>query len=320
MTARVVSFGELLIDFVSVERGVSVGEASGFTKAPGGAPANVAVGLAKLGIPTAFMGQIGDDFFGIHLKGVLESYGVDTSALRLTDEANTALAFVSVDKDGDRSFVFYRKPSADMLMTESDLDLNMLANAEVFHFGSITLIDDPIRSTTLAALRHAQQGGAIISYDQNLREPLWPSLDAARAGMKLGLDYANIVKVSEEELAFLTGTEDIATGVRELWLDVTQLVLVTKGEFGSAAFTQNNSWDAPSFHIQVEDTIGAGDGFVAGLLSGLLAMGEGWREADMGPILQRANAVGALTASRQGGIPGLPTSAMLDAFLANHAK
>jgi fructokinase len=320
MTARVVCFGEMVIDFVSVERGVSVGQASGFSKAPGGAPANVAVGLAKLGIPTAFMSQLGDDPFGHYLAGVLKDHAVDISALRFTDRANTTLAFVSVEKSGERSFTFYRKPSADMLMTEADLGLPMLAAAHVFHFGSITLIDDPIHSTTLAAVKHAQQNGALISYDPNLREHLWPNLDTAREGMKIGLDFADIVKVSEEELHFLTGETDIASGVQQLWRDVTQLILVTKGEFGSAAYTRDHSWEVPGFRVAVEDTIGAGDGFVAGMLSGLLAMGDSWQGADFSQLLRRANAVGALTASRQGGIPALPTASELDSFLAKHAK
>jgi sugar/nucleoside kinase (ribokinase family) len=138
--------------------------------------------------------------------------------------------------------------------------------------------------------------------------------------MKIGLDFADIVKVSEEELHFLTGETDIASGVQQLWRDVTQLILVTKGEFGSAAYTRDHSWEVPGFRVAVEDTIGAGDGFVAGMLSGLLAMGDSWQGADFSQLLRRANAVGALTASRQGGIPALPTASELDSFLAKHAK
>lgn len=313
-----ICFGELLIDFVSLDRGVSVGQASGFTKAAGGAPANVAVGLAKLGVHTAFMGQVGDDFFGHALAEVVASTGVDISALRYSQSAMTALAFVAVDDRGERSFVFYRKPSADMLMTPDDLDHTMLSQTKLFHYGSITLIDDPVKTTTLKAIELAQAGGALISYDPNLRAPLWPDLEAAKAGMQLGFAYANVVKMSEEELIFLTGESDLAQGVKNLWTDNTQLVVITKGEHGSEAFTNTNHWIVEGFQVAVEDTIGAGDGFVAGLLSGLMSIGSDWAKADLRPILRRANAVGALTATKQGGIPALPTEAEVTTFLASH--
>jgi len=310
-----VSFGELLIDFVATERGVAVGDASGFIKAPGGAPANVAVGLAKLGIPSAFMGQVGDDFFGHHLADVLAGQGVDVSALRFSAQAMTMLAFVAVAADGERSFVFYRKPSADMLMTAADVDKALLARCDLFHFGSITLIDEPARSATLAAVRHAKAKGALISYDPNLREPLWSSPEAARQGILTGLEYADIVKVSEEELAFLTETNDLQVAAQKLWGTSLRLLVVTRGAGGCWAKTAHNTWDVHGFKISVEDTIGAGDGFVAGLLSAVLEMGADWDQQDLLPALQRANAVGALTATRQGAIPALPTLPEANAFL-----
>lgn len=318
-TVRVVSFGELLIDFVALERGVYVGNASGFAKKPGGAPANVAVGLAKLGIPTALMGQIGDDFFGEFLANTVAETGVDIRALRRTDKAMTALAFVAVEPNGERSFVFYRKPSADMLMTEADLDMNMLASTDIFHYGSITLIDDPVKSTNLAAIEHAKAHGALISYDPNLRPPLWPSLGDAKTGMLLGLRYANIVKISEEELEFLSGTSDIATGVRKIWQPDLKLMVVTKGEGGCHAFSDAQDWQVAGFNVTVEDTIGAGDGFVAGLLAGISDAGDDWLTLDPTPILKQANAVGAIATSRAGGIPSLPTRDELDTFLKNNA-
>lgn len=315
MYPQAVCLGELLIDFVSTQRDVNVGDAPGFVKAPGGAPANVAVGLAKLGIETAFMGQVGNDPFGHYLAGVLKNDKVDISALRFSEEALTPLAFVSIEASGERSFVFYRKPSADMLLREVDLDKHLLASTKLFHFGSITLIDNPVRETTLAAVRLAQEHGALISYDPNLREPLWPDLDVARTGLKLGFAFANVVKLSEEELDFLTDTRIIETGVRQLWTDNTKLMVVTRGAEGCEAFTESNHWVVPGYQVKVEDTIGAGDGFVAGLLSGILTLGEKWYEADLLPILKRANAVGALTTTKRGGIPALPTRVEVDEFL-----
>ena len=161
----VVCFGELLIDFVALESGVTVGEASGFQKAPGGAPANVAVAVSRLGYPSAFLGQVGDDPFGHHLADVLAADDVDVSGLKFSTEARTALAFVSLAAGGERSFSFYRNPSADMLMTPADVDLSVIDRASIFHFGSITLIDEPAKSATLAALQHALDQGLTISYD-----------------------------------------------------------------------------------------------------------------------------------------------------------
>ncbi len=320
MAVQVVTFGELLIDFVATERGVSVGQAPGFTKAPGGAPANVAVGLAKLGLASAFIGQVGADFFGAYLTDILREAGVDVSALRQTAAAMTPLAFVSVAPDGEREFVFYRKPSADMLMQPTDLDTDMLRRADIFHFGSISLIDEPLRSTTLAAIEVAQAGGARISYDPNWRPALWPDEATAREGMRLGARHANIIKVSEEELFFMAETTDTQTAIASLWTAQVDCLVITRGAQGSIAYTAP---DAPpvvhsGFRVDVADTIGAGDGFVAGLLSGILQNPRNWRTDMMTVILRRANAVGALTASRAGAIPALPTQAEVEQFLAQH--
>lgn len=316
MSPQVISFGELLIDFVAMERDTSVGDASGFIKKPGGAPANVAAGLAKLGIDTAFMSMMGDDFFGHYLAGVLGETGVDLSGLRYTDKAMTALAFVAVEANGERSFVFYRKPSADMMMTEADLDQDMLKSTQVFSYGSISLIAEPTKSTLLIAIKIAKDNGALICYDPNLREPLWDSLAAAKEGMLLGMQFADVVKVSEEELEILTDESDLHAGVKKLWQGDMKLIAVTKGAGGCSAFTRDREWHVPGFSITVEDTIGAGDGFVAGLISGILALGQDWLAQDLAPVLRRANAVGAITASRAGAIPALPTDEELKAFLA----
>ena len=196
----VLSFGELLIDFVALEMGVTVGDASGFVKAPGGAPANVAAAVARLGYQSAFMGQVGDDPFGRHLADVLAAESVDITGLTFSQEARTALAFVSNTADGDRSFMFYRHPSADMLMTPADLDSTVIDAYDVFHYGSITMINEPAKSALLLALDRAVSQAKFISYDPNLRLPLWQSAAAARAGMLSGLEYANLLKISDEEL------------------------------------------------------------------------------------------------------------------------
>jgi fructokinase len=308
----VVCFGELLIDFVALEAGVTVGEASGFVKAPGGAPANVAVAVARLGHSSAFLGQVGDDPFGHFLTGVLKADGVDTSGLTLSDKARTALAFVSLAEGGERSFVFYRHPSADMLMTPDDVNLSVIDRAKIFHFGSITLIGEPSRSATLAAVEYARSKNLRISYDPNLRLALWPDADAAREGMRSGLKYAHVVKVSDEEVEFMTGGHDVSN----LWLDQMEIIVVTHGAKGATIYTRGSNYYMPGFSVVPVDTTGAGDGFVAGLLVGLMDHGDSYRD-HISEILRFANAVGGLTTTKRGAIPALPTRAVVESFLQN---
>jgi fructokinase len=302
--------GELLIDFVALESGVSVGEASGFQKAPGGAPANVAVAVSRLGHEAAFLGQVGDDPFGHYLADVLSSEGVDIRSLRFSNEARTPLAFVSLTAEGERSFVFYRHPSADMLLRADEVPLEVLANRKIFHFGSITLIGDPVRTATIMTAQSAHSRGLLISYDPNLRLSLWSSADAARTRMMLGMNYAHFVKISDEELEFLTGGGD----VNPLWRAETQIIAVTHGSKGATLYTRKDKIDMPGFSVRTTDTTGAGDGFVAGMLVGIL---EYWGDhmAHLPEIARFANAVGALSTIQLGAIPSLPSRAAVDKFM-----
>lgn len=314
----VVSFGELLIDFVALESGVTVGEASGFVKAPGGAPANVAVAVARLGCESAFIGQVGDDPFGHFLAGVLRADGVDTTGLTHTSEAMTALAFVSLREDGERSFSFYRKPSADMLQTVDDVRFDVIDKAKIFHYGSITLIAEPAKSALLKAAEYAsQKEGMLVSYDPNLRLSLWESVEAAKAGMLAGMDYANLLKVSDEELEFLTGGNDVTP----LWRDKMQMILVTHGAAGSTLYTRDQSFTAPGYKVSPVDTTGAGDTFVAGILCGILDYedAEGGYLAHIDAILRFANAAAAMTTTVKGAIPGMPTREQVKAFINEQA-
>ncbi len=305
----VVSMGELLIDFVALESGVSVGDASGFQKAPGGAPANVAVAVARLGHDSAFLGQVGDDPFGHFLAEVLNAEGVDVRGLRFSPEARTALAFVSLGANGERSFSFYRNPSADMLYRPEDVALDVLDGAKIFHFGSITLIGEPSRSATLKAAQTAHERGLIVSYDPNLRLALWGDAEAARMGMLVGLDYATIVKVSDEELEFLTGGD-----LKPLWRKNIQIIVVTRGSNGATAYLPDGSEvSSAGYTVQAVDTTGAGDGFVAGLLVGILEHSEDYMQ-QLSKILCFANAVGAITTTQRGAIPALPTREQVDQF------
>ncbi len=304
----VVTLGELLIDFVATRSGVSLIEAPAFQKAAGGAPANVAVGLARLGVSSGFVGKVGDDDFGHFLAQTLSQNGVDTSALRFSDEARTMLAFVSLRADGERDFMFYRHPSADMLLRPDEIDRDYISAARVFHYGSISLISEPSRSATLTAVGVAQERGLLISYDPNLRLNLWPSAEAARWGMLTGWEFAQVAKVSAEELTFLSGEDDFDAGVDELWHDRLCLLVITEGRDGCCYATAEARGRVPGYAVQTIDTTGAGDGFVAGLLAGLLEHERAWESVPtLENVLRFANAVGALTTTRRGAIPALPT-------------
>ncbi|MYD11940.1 MAG: hypothetical protein F4X02_18075 [Chloroflexi bacterium] len=309
----VLSFGELLIDFVALETGVTVGDASGFVKAPGGAPANVAAAVARLGYSSAFMGQVGDDPFGRHLAAVLAAENVDVEGLMFSQSARTALAFVSNTADGDRSFMFYRHPSADMLMTPEDVKLSVIDACAAFHYGSITLIHEPAASALRKALDHAVAADKFISYDPNLRLPLWESATAGKAGMLSGLDYANLLKISDEELVFLTGGDDVAP----LWRERMELICVTRGPAGAVAHLKDGTTvERGGYPVKAADTTGAGDAFAAAMLVGILENRDNWR-AKLPEILDFANAVGAMTCLQKGAIPSLPTMEEARAFQVN---
>ena len=305
--AEAICLGELLIDFVPTITGTGLTDAPAFIKAPGGAPGNVAVGLARLGVPSAFMGKVGDDAFGHFLANTLAEAGVDVGPLRFSAEARTALAFVSLRADGEREFMFYRHPSADMLFTPREVDVEALNRAKLVHFGSISLISEPSRSATLYAVDTARAAGGLISYDPNLRLPLWPDANAAREGMLLGLQKAHIVKLSDDESEFLTGIGDLKAACRTLWHDQLKLMVVTRGRAGCVYFTPECSGEVASFTVEAVDATGAGDGFVAGLLHGLLTDPATFEdETRLRELCRFANAVGALATTERGAIPALP--------------
>ncbi|MBA3470060.1 MAG: fructokinase, partial [Herpetosiphonaceae bacterium] len=254
----VVAFGELLIDFVPTEAGLGVGGTALWERAPGGAPANVAVGLARLGVTAAFSGMVGDDPFGHYLADVLRDNAVDLRGLRFSAQARTALAFVALQPDGQRDFVFYRHPSADMLFGPADLDEALIAACSIFHCGSISVISEPNRAATYRALELARQHGRLISIDPNLRLPLWPSAEAARAGIRALLPHADVIKISEDEAQFLTGEADLARAARQLWHPSLKLLAITEGGAGCTYVTAAGLGRVAGFSVQTVDTTGAG--------------------------------------------------------------
>jgi fructokinase len=315
--ADVLCVGDLLIDFVPTVTGTGLIDAPAFHKAPGGAAANVAVGLARLGVSSAFMGMVGSDPFGTFLAETLREAGVDTLPLRFTAAARTALAFVSLRADGEREFLFYRHPSADMLFTPADVDRVAIDAAPVLHFDSISLASENPRAASLFAADRALAAGHLVSYDVNLRLPLWPDAAAAAAGIRAGLAKAQVVKLSDDELDFLTGRRDLEAVRELLWHESLRLVMVTRGAAGCTWLTPTARGNVASFPVTAVDTTGAGDGFMAGLLAGLLRDPQALAEpARLDGLCRFANAVGALTTQERGAIPALPTRAAVEAFLA----
>lgn len=305
----VVALGEVLIDFTPM--GLSQAGNELFERNPGGAPANVLAAVKRLGKKSAFIGMAGKDQFGVFLKNTLENSGIDVSGLRFSEEVNTTLAFVHLDSRGDRSFSFYRNPGADMMISEKDLDLELIKSAKVFHFGSISLTHEPARSATISAVTTAKASGAIISYDPNLRPPLWKSLEDAKEKMLMGLKYADILKISEEELEFITGIKDLEEGSLALHDMGVRVVLVTLGPKGCFYRYSGGTGRLHTYDTKVVDTTGAGDGFFGGVLFKLseLTLGEIDRlsKVEFEKIIDFGNAVGALATTKKGAIPAMPT-------------
>ncbi|KAL7605762.1 probable fructokinase-7 [Lactuca sativa] len=308
---QVVCFGELLIDFVPTVSGVSLAEAPGFKKAPGGAPANVAVCVSKLGGSAGFLGKVGDDEFGHMLANILKENNVDNTGMRFDKQARTALAFVTLRSDGEREFMFFRHPSADMLLTEAELDTDLIKKSTIFHYGSISLIEDPCKSAHLAAMKIAKKAGCILSYDPNLRLPLWPSPEAARKGIMSIWDEADVIKISEDEIVFLTGGDDPYDDkvvLTKLFHPNLKLLIVTEGPNGCRYYTKDFHGKVGGVKVKCVDTTGAGDAFVGGLLLNLAANTQLFKdEKKLRDALRFANVCGAITVTERGAIPSLPS-------------
>lgn len=319
----VVCFGEMLIDFVPTVGGVSLADAPAFKKAAGGAPANVAVCIAKLGGSAAFIGKVGEDEFGRMLADILKNNNVDNTGVRFDPSARTALAFVTLRADGEREFMFYRNPSADMLLHESELDINLVKKAAIFHFGSISLIEEPSKSTHVAAIEIAKKSGSLISYDPNLRLPLWPSKEAARKGIMSVWDRTDIIKISSEEISFLTQGDDPNDDnvvLTKLFHPNLLLLLVSEGKAGCRYYSKKFKGRVPGVKVKPVDTTGAGDAFMGAILFCLAAYSNLYEdEGKLREALFFANACGALTVTHNGAIPALPTKEAVQQIMAENS-
>ncbi len=312
----VAAFGELLIDLVPVRD--TAGQPA-FAPKPGGAPGNVAVGVARLGGRAAMLSKVGEEAFGLLLVDTLAGYGVATEGVVMSRTGNTSLAIVTVDADGDRDFMFYRTGCADTIYAPDEVAVDIVQEARVLHIGSLVLAEPIAASAQRYAVRLAREAGVVVSVDVNLRPSLWPDPEDMRRGALETVAAADILKISEEELAFLTGTADVAGGIAALWHDRLRAMAVTKGSAGAEIVTPAHRASVPGFTVRVVDTVGCGDAFMASLLTDLtdtdFDLGS---EAALARLARRACAAGAIAATGAGAMPSLPTAAARDAFLAGH--
>lgn len=307
MKYDVVALGELLIDFT--ENGFSEQGNPVFEANPGGAPCNVLAMLQKLGKKTAFIGKVGSEQFGIMLKQAIEREGIASDNLIMDSEINTTLAFVHTMADGDRDFSFYRKPGADMMLTASEVSTELIRNAEIFHFGTLSMTDEPVCSATVKAVETAKDNGVLLSFDPNLREALWKDLEEAKAKIRYGLSVADIVKLSEEELEFITGIKDVEHAAEVLRVEYPMtLLLVTMGKHGSCAFYKDIVVTADAYLQKgTIETTGAGDTFHASVLFHVLNTGlENFKEKELLSMLRFANAGASIITTRRGALAVMP--------------
>ena len=303
----VLALGELLIDFT--ENGTS-GQGNPLLEAnPGGAPCNVLAMLNKLGKKTAFIGKVGNEQFGKMLMEVVEESGTDVSGLRMDDEVHTTLAFVHTYPDGDREFSFYRNPGADMMLTKEEVDPALIKAARIFHFGTLSSTHAGVREATRYAISVAQENGLLISFDPNLREPLWDSLDQAKEEILYGMSRCDILKISDNEMEFMTGTTDYNKGVEMLreQFDIP-LICVTLGKEGSRAYYRDLIVEgAPFVREDTIETTGAGDTFEACTLNYILEHGlENLTEENLKEMLTFANAGASIITTRKGALKVMP--------------
>lgn len=312
--ADIVTLGELLIDLT--QNGTDELGNGTFTAYPGGAPANVAVAASRLGAEAGFIGKVGNDAFGRFLAETLRKEGVDVSGLSADKNVPTTMAIVSVDESGEREFSFYRDPGADTQLTEDEAIAALQDVPKILHVGSLSMTTSPSREACEAAVRFAKEHGAVISYDPNYREALWDSEERAVEMMKVLLPLADILKVSDEEMLMLTGTEDFEEGSGILSEYGISLVLVTLGSQGVFVRHGEHAETVPGFRVKVADTNGAGDTFLGAVLSKIVSRGgdllEGLDEDELREYVTYANKAASLTCSRHVAIPAMPRAEEMD--------
>ncbi|MCR5746301.1 MAG: carbohydrate kinase [Lachnospiraceae bacterium] len=310
----VVALGELLIDMT--QNGITQQDNALYEANPGGAPCNVLAMLKKLGHKVGFIGKVGDDIFGHELKKVIKNIGIDDRGLVVDKDARTTLAFVKTFEDGDRDFSFYRNPGADMMLKKSDVDMDMVRDTRLFHFGTLSMTHEGVREATLYAVKEAKKAGAIISLDPNIREPLWKSMDEAKEQVLEAMKYCDILKISDNEIEWLTGEKDYTDAVMRIYENYAiPLILVSLGKNGSMAFYKKDPDGKDYIKVEAEpfiqnntiETTGAGDTFGGCILHFVLKKGlQNIEEEDLNKMLRYANAAASIITTRRGALRVMP--------------
>lgn len=302
----VIALGELLIDFTM--NGQSEQGNNMFEACPGGAPCNVLALLNKMGKKTAFIGKVGKDQFGALLRDTITEAGIDASNLMVDENVNTTLAFVHTFPDGDREFSFYRNPGADMMLTADEVNPEVVKDTKVFHFGTLSMTHEGVREATKKAVETAKANGCLVSFDPNLRPPLWSSLDLAKEQMEYGFGKCDILKISDNEIQFVSGKEDYDEGIAYLQeIYNIPLILLTMGKDGSRAYYKGMRVERPGFSVKAIETTGAGDTFCGSSLNYLVEHDfENLTEEQLGEMLTFANAAAALVTTKKGAIKAMP--------------
>lgn len=310
---RVISIGEALIDFIPNQKGCELKNVLGFERVAGGAPANVSAVVAKLGGKSNFISKLGKDAFGNHIIEVLKEANVNVDYVLRSDKANTGLAFVSLKEDGNRDFSFYRNPSADMLLEESEVKKEWFEDCHSMHFCSVDLIESPMKYAHKKAIEFALENKSIISFDPNVRLPLWDSEDACRDAIMEFLPLAHVVKISDEELEFVTGYDNMDEAKEVLFKGNVNMVLFTKGKDGAEAYTKDRVVKIPGNIVDVVDTTGAGDSFIGSFLFKLLEDDVNMEQLNsisdekLREYLTFANAYAAYSTTKKGAIGSYAT-------------
>lgn len=312
----VIALGELLIDFT--DNGLSSQGNTLFEANPGGAVCNVLAMLNKAGRKTAFIGKVGQDIFGNKLKAVLEEVGIDTSNMLMDEEVRTTLAFVQTLAGGDRDFSFYRNPGADMMLKASELKEELIADTKIFHYGTLSMTHEGVREATKKAIAIAKESGAILSFDPNLRPPLWKTLDDAREQVAYGLSQCDVLKISDNEIQWFTGEEDFDAGIAKLRAQYQiPLILLSMGRDGSRAYYKDLRVEvAPFLQENTIETTGAGDTFGGSCLHHVLKYGlENLDEEKLREMLTFANAAASIITTRKGALRVMPTVQEVEALI-----
>ena len=306
----VVALGELLIDLT--QNGLSAQGNPTLEANPGGAPCNVLALLSKLGHKTAFIGKVGQDGFGDQLEAALVETGISVEGLCRDKAVHTTLAVVHTFADGDRDFSFYRNPGADMRLTKDEVNMELIRQSKIFHFGTLSMTDEPVRSATYAAIAEAERAGVLRSFDPNLRPPLWRTLDEAKEQVLFGMAHCDILKISDNEIQWLTGLEDFDAGIR--WIQERfpgiRLILLSMGKEGSRAYSGMTMAEVKGFCVNAVETTGAGDTFFGGVLHHVLIWGlRDYTQEELTQMLTFANAAAAIITTKKGALRVMPEKA-----------